>query len=388
MIHTNLLQLADTGGCGHYRCLFPAWNVRNLAKNVKFVETQFHITDHTFYRHFKHVMVQRGVDSTSAKWFANFLHPLSSVHGFWTSYNIDDAIGMNTIPRYNSCWKSYQNVELYENIKLMLRLSDFVIVTTDELKQYYVDEFSVDVNKIIVIPNYLPRWWVGEAYNLEMRAQEYSDFNRRPRIGFTSSLSHFDIKGENSGIDDFTEICQFVRATVNKYQWVFIGYCPKELDDLMMDRRIEVHRHSDLLNFIREVGDKKLQLIIAPLRDNLFNRCKSNIKLIEAWSLGIPFIGANLPVYSKYTDKVYTDLNSLQNQIDAVLQDKPKFKRLIRENRNVIDFGNSAAPNGWWLEKNLQKWSALFTLPPKSIKIDYDLAFRINSGQEAVSIKL
>jgi glycosyltransferase involved in cell wall biosynthesis len=389
MMYNNLLQLADTSGCGHYRALFPAWGVRTISRNIKFLETQFYIGDQTFYKNFRHVMVQRGVDKNSMTFFSSFLHPLSNVHGFWTSYNIDDVIGKDEIPRYNSCWEAYQDPTFHNNIKTMLNLANFVIVTTDILKQYYVDKFEVDPEKFLVIPNYLPRWWVGEAYNMDLRLKEYSDNRARPRIGFTSSLSHFDIKEQNGGIDDFTEVCKFIRATYKKYKWVFIGYCPKQLDDLALANEIEVHKSSDLLNFIREVGDKKLQMIIAPLQDNLFNRAKSNIKLIEAWALGIPFIGSNLPTYSNYTDSVFNDLNELQNKIDGILSDKTKFKKIIRENRNIIDYGNSISPNGWWLEKNLSTWYKLFTLPPKSINLDYSTVFKnLSTEDQQVSISI
>jgi hypothetical protein len=66
----------------------------------------------------------------------------------------------------------------------------------------------------------------------------------------------------------------------------------------------------------------------------------------------------------------FKDCNELQNKIDYLLSDVNKYAKEVRHNRHVVDYGDSNSPNGWWLEKNLQKWYDIFTLPQRTVKAD------------------
>lgn len=380
----NYLQPADRGGCAFYRMWSPYWAIRSALRNTNFIETNKFVVDTNFFRSMRHVMVQRQVDDAQHDYFLKFITPLSKVYGFWTSYNIDDAVGKNTIPKYNKAWPHYQEDRFQQNIKNMLGISDFIILTTETIKQYYVDEFGADPAKCLVIPNYIPRWWAGECFNIDKTMLNYKEHKSRPRIAFTSSTSHFDITGRNNGIDDFSHIIDFIASTTKKYEWCFIGNVPAQLQHLAAQGKITVYRGSDIMNFLREVSSKNFNLVVAPLQDNVFNRCKSNIKLIENWSLGIPCIAQDLPLYSDYTDLTFTDANSLQNQIDSVLQNPNKYKNTVLNGKNIVDNGDKNAPNGWWLEKNLAMWAKLFTLPQKSITVDMkDITKMVNDPKYA-----
>jgi hypothetical protein len=56
---------------------------------------------------------------------------------------------------------------------------------------------------------------------------------------------------------------------------------------------------------------RKMDLLIAPLVDNPFNRCKSNIKWLEFSALGIPMAGQNICTYNKYTNNLFNSANDL-----------------------------------------------------------------------------
>jgi hypothetical protein len=276
---------------------------------------------------------------------------------------------MGHIPKYNNAHEKYSEPKIQQNITDMLRAADFMVVTTPYMKEYYSSHYGVPQENIIDIPNYMPRWWVGESYSLDQKLQQYRDNVKRPRIGIISSLSHFDMTGKNNFVDDFTHINDFIRSTVDKYEWCFYMRVPKQLEDLARDRKILVYQASDIMNYVRELADKKFQLIVVPLQDNVFNLCKSNIKLIECWALGIPVITQNLPIYSKYTDSVFSDCNELQNRIDETLKSENYYRKTIQHNRKVVDYGDENAPDGWWLEKNMVNWFRLFTLPNKKMSV-------------------
>lgn len=61
-----------------------------------------------------------------------------------------------------------------------------------------------------------------------------------------SSLSHYNIDhvtDENGQLvkDDFDEIADVVRETVDDFQWVIFGYEPPQLKDEIEQRKVECH---------------------------------------------------------------------------------------------------------------------------------------------------
>jgi hypothetical protein len=359
------------GGCGHYRMKFPAMCAQTMRRDIRIVESTKMIPLPEFYRDIRMVRVQRQVSDVQCEFLLKFLKPLSLKYGFWLCYEIDDVIGPDDIPMYNMGRDSYQQPSFKKNIKTMLNAVDYVTVTTEELKKYYHETFEVPNENIIVIPNYLPRWWIGEAYDTDRIANRFDENKRkRHRIAIASSTTHFDVNGKNGYVDDFTHIVDFIKSTINKYEWVFIGGVPHGLKQEAQERKIEVHRGSDLLNYPRELSQKNIDVVVAPLLDNVFNRCKSNIKFLEMSALGIPCICQDLIPYQPYTDLLFNDANELQNQIDRVLSKKKDYMNVVKENRHIIDFGNPVSPNGWWLEKNMGLWIQQFMIQQKTLCYD------------------
>ena len=384
---------ADTGGCGFYRMIFQKMALQTLTKDMKFIESFKFIADSKFYHDIKMVRLQRQVSNEQCSFFLNFLLPWSRIIGFWLVYEIDDVICHEDIPAYNCARTAFDNNIFFSNVKLMLDGCDFITVTTDRLKKYYVDKFFLDEKKVLVIPNYLPRWWIGEAYDHQRQMKLYDDNIKKPRIGLPLSSSHYDIAGVNNYVDDVYGIVEFVRATTNKYRWCFMGHCPKLLEDLARDKKIEILPGSDVLNFPRELWDRgKFQLILAPLQDNVFNNAKSNIKIPESWSLGIPCITQDLECYAPYHDYMFKDCNQLQNQIDRTLRDRQKYSKLVKDNRHKVDFGplgsNDHFKRGAWLEKNISKWYQLYSLPQKTLRLDLQGAIKQMAENDNIKVQL
>jgi len=365
---------------------FPVMALQTIARDIRVIDSMKLIGDPAFFRDIRVVRLQRQVNDAQCSYFLNFLKPLSQSIGFWIVYEIDDVISYDDIPKYNIGRKAFSNENFFRNIKNMLQASDLITVTTEELKEYYMTKYDIDEKKFIVIPNYLPRWWAGESFNLRDIIENYTKNKQKPRIGFPVSSSHFDIDGSNNFNDDFTHICDMIKRTYDKYQYVFIGGFPKQLESLVQRGKIEVHKGSDMLNYPRELYGKDLQLVLAPLEDNTFNRCKSNIKLIESWALGIPVFAQNLPCYSKYTDMLFDNGDDLENKIDRFLKDPKLFKKTVKKNRDTVDYKGKGAPHGWWLEKNLQKWYNMYAIPQKMLEID--LTKIKDKNQDEVKLEL
>ena len=89
-----------------------------------------------------------------------------------------------------------------------------------------------------------------------------------------------------------------IRRTANDFQWVFFGYAPPKLTDLMEKKKIEYHQGVPILNYPSVIENLKLQAVVAPIKDMEFNRCKSHIKYLECCASGIPLFASNLLPYS------------------------------------------------------------------------------------------
>lgn len=354
---------ADTSGCNAWRNYFPMLTVESLNKDIIFNVNRRFIVDQSFFNGVNLNICQRQVSTPQAHYFNNFIIPVSKAKGGWVIYNIDDCIHKDDIPKYNTAWESYQSDELMTNIKSMMDNSDFILVTTQELKDYYNTKFNVPNSKIIIIPNYIPKWWMGGLYDKTNSIKLYRKNRHKPRVGIISSASHFNLNNKDSN-DDSAEISKFIRATCTKYRWVIFGSVIPSIIDLLQNRDVEFHEPCDIFHYPQALKNLNLQAIVAPLVDNIFNRCKSNIKLLEGWASGIPVIVQNLPTYSKYTDSVFSNNTELGEMLDKIIGNEYRYE-------STIDT-NFAKMNDWWLENNLDKWMYLYKLRAKPIEFNFD----------------
>ena len=77
----------------------------------------------------------------------------------------------------------------------MLNESDFVLTTTDYIKEAYHREYNVPLDNIVCIPNFLPRWWIGGKVNLPYKLEMFKqNKSKKIRVGVVSSLSHYNIE--------------------------------------------------------------------------------------------------------------------------------------------------------------------------------------------------
>lgn len=215
----------------------------------------------------------------------------------------------------------------------MLNTADFVVVTTDYIKQFYHNHYGVPLENIIAVPNLLPKWWFGDRYDPDAKLDQFRRNKAKPRVGIVSSLSHYNVDNvrqdasgravrqrkrpdgtvvwvREDGIevneadtnyitDDIDEIIDCIRSTVDDFQWVFFGFCPPKLQDLVHKKKIEVHSGIAILNYPSVFHNLKLQAVVAPIKDMEFNRCKSHIKYMEAAALGVPLLASDSLPYSR-----------------------------------------------------------------------------------------
>lgn len=385
----NIVQHpADNGGCGFYRMRYPSWSAQTLKRDIRIIDSPKLIPIPEFYQDVRMVRIQRQVSDEQCQYILKFLKPLSQRYGFWLVYEIDDVIHMDDIPTYNSGWATYQNKKFMENIRQIVNVCDIVTVTTPVLGNYFHKKFGVDKNNIFVIPNYLPRWWIGDSFNLNRISHRFDTNKTKPRIGIISSMTHYDINNKANGKDDLYHYNDFIESTLDKYQWVFVGGISNKLKPYVDSKQIQFYNGFDLLNYPRMINDLNLDIVVAPLIDNIFNRCKSNIKFIEMSALGIIPLVQDLDPYSAYTDLKFKDANGLQNLIDSTLSDKNKYMNTIIHNRNIIDVGDSNSEKGWWMESNIDRWFKLFCINQKTLMFDLSKLKNVNPNSQPLKIEV
>ena len=231
---------------------------------------------------------------------------------------------------------------------------DEITVTCKFMQQYYIEKTG---NKnITVIPNYPPKFWMGNHYSEEKVNKNFNTTRKKPRIIYAASGAHFDVENRVKQRDDFFHVNQAVIQTIDKYQWVFLGAYPLSLHSLVMQGKIEFHEWKRLYEYPELLSSLNGNMFIAPLQDNNFNKAKSDLKYIEACCYGLPIACQDLCTYEAAPLKFKTGDEMLDN-IDYALKDEDRYMKLSKEARAVADKR--------WLEldQNLDKYVELYKYP-------------------------
>lgn len=403
----NVFYPSDLNGCGAWRGTFPIMTIWSMGPDTKTNISVMPVitTDDRFYRPMNSVMVQRLVDDEQTKFFMELLKPYSDAFAFWTVYNIDDAMHYKDIVKFNKGRKAFVGDKLQQNIRTMLNNADFVLVTTDYIKNYYHERYGVPLENIIAIPNYLPRWWCGSYFNKDRSLENFRKSKKRPRIGIISSLSHYNLDGvkedETGSVvtpvvkdgkkiwknergeeveeskcklveDDLDIIIPTIEKTIDEFQWVFFGYEPPKLKKYIEEGKIECHSGVPIINYPMKLASLELNAIVAPVQDGVFNRCKSNIKYLEAAAHGIPLFASNIPVYSNYMPEtqLFNNAEELQEKLMKLKTGSVGiYSKMIQSQWKFLNSPHKecgiSSPN-WWMEDNIDVWMKLFNMRKKS----------------------
>jgi len=363
----SLMIPEDQGGCAFYRIVSPKLSMMANHRNVISSESFTPITNVTYYQHVRMIKIQRQCTAHQFNFAKSVLKVVNDTFGSWLIYDIDDVLVHVDMPDYNLAKPQY-NAERTKYLGDIMKLADFVTVSTDILGEYYQNLFRMSRDKFITVPNYVPKWWIGNSYDIDRIEARYNNM-KKPKIAFVCGSNHFDLKNLNNGIDDFTHIIDWIRSNVKNYDFHFVGGLPLQLKDLLKGGKIFKDPPCDIYNYPREIANRGYDLWVAPLQDNIFNRCKSNIKLVESWALGIPSIVQECACYSKYTDNRFITANDLQKKIDYILKSKKNYLETVKHGRDIVEHGDSNAKNGYFLEDNLDIHKKLFMLNQKTMKI-------------------
>ena len=324
--------MADYSGCGHWRILWPE-SVINARGDGMSQSTTAMVTTPQWYTGVKAVKLQRQA-SSSQKEFVKFLKEVQKEHDFKIIYEVDDVVFREVIPDYNKFKFAFDNDEIRQNCIDIINLVDEVTVTCDFMRKLYIEKTGQ--KNITVIPNFVPNTWMGQLFNPRKIETAYEQNKRKPRILYTGSGAHYDVDNKTGGKDDLSEVRDFIRKTVNKYQWIFVGAFPPQLLDLVQQKKIEFYPWQPLLKYPYFIANLNAQLMVAPLQVNDFNRAKSDIKFIEACTLGIPCLCQDMETYSTAPETLrFKTVEEFEDKIEKILRKKNKYCQNIHKLRQI-----------------------------------------------------
>ncbi|MBL4772095.1 MAG: hypothetical protein JKX98_00315 [Alcanivoracaceae bacterium] len=219
----------------------------------------------------------------------------------------------------------------------MLQHVDRLIVTTD----YLANKFSHVHSDIKVINNMLPKELWENPLLTKPTTQKTSV---KIRVGWAGAAQHHH---------DLAWLKTVIEATHKQVQWVFYGYIPNNINTDF----IEFHDHTPLGIYHSTLAKLQLDIAIAPLVNNPFNKAKSNLKLLEYGALALPTICSDIENY-KNSPAIKLD-NNPQEWIDTVLDLANNANQRKKLATDMLYW----VKDNYFLEDNLNLWIDSLYIP-------------------------
>lgn len=338
---------ADYGGCGFWRMIWPEYCMNAYNKAVITGLTCM-VLDLRFYQNIKSIRFQRQATGHQKK-FVEELHKRKSEFGYRMIYEVDDIVFKEDIPDYNRCKEAFCENTVGENIKEIIEKMDEMTVTCQYMKDYYLEK--TNLKNITIIPNYAPKFWLDGFYDKSRTEKIYEKNKKRPRILYAGSGTHIDVLNNTGFNDDFSHVVNEIIKARKKFKFVWKGCYPLAVKPFINSGEMEYIEWSPLLDLPKSIYDAECVSAFAPLQENIFNKSKSNIKMIESGALGMPSAFQDLCTYEGADFKFKTG-KDLISQLETITSD---FNTYMKASERCRKFAE-----GMWLEDHLDIYEALY----------------------------
>lgn len=282
----------DQGGCGFYRIIQPVRWLQRMASADSLIhceETNF--VSYPMLCNVDIVVVPRQCSYQTL----SVIQALKRV-GKIIVYETDDLLA--NIPDWNAARTIYNESDLVQRRQMIMDLADNFIVSTPELRNNLTLN-EMEREKILVVYNGIDH----RLWPMVVRDNE----DQRVNILWAGSDTH---------AKDLSLIHKVIKRLMSEFKgkiaFTFIGYMPEEFS-------VTERRGHEIGKFVKKEYEREMQFIegcpvqnwpghldaarpdicIAPLVDHTFNRCKSELKVIEAWALGCPIVASDIEPYRR-----------------------------------------------------------------------------------------
>lgn len=317
-----LAHPADRTGCGHYRVRqpFTAMQREGVADGV-ISETLLNPVELERFQA-DVIILQRQVTDEQLEAIAE----IKQLSGAFRVYELDDYLP--NLP-LKSVHRADMPKDVLRSLRRALTMVDRFVVSTQPLAEALAGMHP----DVVVAPNRLPtNWWNG--LNSQRRV------GRKPRVGWAGGVGH---------TGDLELIVDVVRDLADEVEWVFFGLCPEKVKPYVA----EFYPGVPIDKYPAMLASLNLDLALAPLEQNQFNDCKSNLRLLEYGFLGFPVICSDAICY-RGDLPVMRVKNRYRDWVDAVrmhLADLEAAAKMGDELQTIIR-------RDWMLEgENVRSWA-------------------------------
>jgi len=322
----------DTSACGYYRVMRPAHFMQMAGMDVT-------LSSPVHFRHLgqEYIFTQRLCSERSL----GPMHEIKKQLGTKIVVDYDDLIWNykgEGLPDYNWC-KSRVNCD--ENTKALEKYAndtiDTALVSTEFLKESLAQ--FMDKDRIVVMPNRLATtdWLFDRATTIPQ-----DDI-----FLFAGSNTHFNQSTKSYG--DFTP--GLVRYLQNK-KVATMGCSPFFLNP------IHVFPGVPMTMYPRQFysAARQCKFVIAPLTDNIFNKCKSPLKLLECAAVGRVCLVSDFPG-SPYSELAHEyqkiPVNSTYQGIEYIVdRAKKHYGEILQHQYDMLQ--------NYWLDNHIDEYKNLF----------------------------
>lgn len=345
------------GGCDFYRCVLPMETAQEYGA-VKYKETWAEkiISDIILYpdkfdENMKSdiYLVQRlstipflkrinsyirdnGLKSKVVIDFDDNVFKVSPLSNHYLDFGTEEVRLQFPDGSFHDAWKDgvngfdlKKNRERLDEIKKVISSADMVTTTTPILANIF-REYNENVR---VLPNCV----------------DLKEWNKMPivrndeeiRLYWGGGMSHWE---------DLLLIREPLKLIFEKYKnakIVMLGWMPEGFEQTFPGR-VEFHKWSNFYAYSYKYASLGIDIALIPLVDNEFNRCKSNIKWIEASSLHIPSVVSYCSPYKEVESLSEKDLavfiedNSPESWVKGIseLIDNPELRKSIGDEARMV----------------------------------------------------
>jgi len=333
--------LKDYGGCGHFRMVYPMNLINSrFSFDGKINCTLFPrmLVQDDLIPHVRAFVFQRpmGEESTYA---INAYKKFQPQYQYKLIAELDDYIF--EVPNYHPMYKT-NTVEKTRSLLVNLANMDEIIVSTETLKNSLV-ELGL-TNRITVIENYLPK----HLYQTDTKRFRFLDI-QKPTIAYTGANYHYNNEQQMCG--DFTDNVQkFIKKNIDNYNFIFYGSAPYFLKEEADAGKLVIVPFTNPVEYTTNLKKYRADFVIAPLVENIFNACKSDLRYLESSAMGSVFIG------SRFTGKLSSPYQNLSltfteettvEELENIISkhcNKDEFNKILSEQYDFLD--------SRWLENN------------------------------------
>ncbi|WP_233787540.1 glycosyltransferase family 2 protein [Pseudomonas yangonensis] len=326
-VPTILGHAADQQGCGNYRVIQPLeamdreglidgtllWNQLSVTELERFAPDS--------------IVLQRQVGESQIEG----MRRMKAFSNAFKVFELDDYLP--NLPM-KSIHKAHMPKDIVRALRRGLSYVDRFVVSTEPLAEAFAglhDDIRVVHNRLDT------RWWRGLSSQRRCSG--------KPRVGWAGGVSH---------TGDLEMIVDVVKELANEVEWVFFGMCPDKLRPYVH----EYHAGVPIRDYPAKLAQLNLDLAVAPVEQNLFNDCKSNLRLLEYGACGFPVICSDVLCYQNSNLPVTLVKNRFRDWVEAIrmhLADLDETARLGDRLRGAVQ-------SRWMLEgDNLLLWREAWT---------------------------